>query len=151
MEQGVKMTNLLIGVCLLIFAVEGILIGLEYFKMQKNTKLQSALDKANQEKNLLGERLVATQKELADARNEVQGIYVLWNRALESEKNMRHELHVAKTQLTYLAQKVVRGESTPAAKKETPSQPAYWEVPAAREPASQYVERQSYQTNVDFL
>lgn len=151
MEQGVKMTNLLIGVCLLIFAVEGILIGLEYFKMQKNTKLQSALDKANQDKNLLGERLVATQKELADARNEVQGIYVLWNRALESEKSMRQELHVAKTQLTYLAQKVVRGDNAPLAKKETPSQPAYWEIPQTREPASQYVDRQSYQTNVDFL
>lgn len=146
------MTNLLIGVCLLIFAVEGILIGLEYFKMQKNTKLQSALDKANKDKTLLGERLVAVQKELTDARNEVQGIYVLWNRALEAEKNMRHELHVAKTQLTYLAQKVVRGENNaPAAKKEVPTQPAYWEVPPVREQASQYVDRQSYQTNVDFL
>lgn len=146
------MTNLLIGVCLLIFAVEGVLIGLEYFKMQKNTKLQSALDKANQDKNLLGERLVATQKELADARNEVQGIYVLWNRAMESEKNMRQELHVAKTQLTYLAQKVVRGEGSLSSKNESSTQPAYWEIPQAREKAtSQYVDRQSYQTNVDFL
>lgn len=146
------MTSLIISACLVIFAIEGLLISLEYFRMQKNTKLQSALDKANGEKDLLGQRLVQVERELKDARAEVQGIYVLWNKSLESEKTMRHDLHVAKTQLTYLAQKVIQG--VPAPKEAAPA--AYWEN-AGRErevetaAASRHVNRQTYQTNMDFL
>lgn len=142
------MTSLIIGACLVIFAIEGLLISLEYFKMQKNTKLQSALDKANGEKELLGQRLIQAERDLQSARAEVQGIYVLWNRSLESEKTMRHELHVAKTQLTYLAQKVIQGVPAP---KVSPQ--AYWET-QERTPEvalSKNVHRESYQANMDFL
>ncbi|MFV3408563.1 hypothetical protein [Bdellovibrio bacteriovorus] len=143
------MTSLIIGACLVIFAIEGLLISLEYFKMQKNTKLQSALDKANADKDLLGQRLAQAEHDLQSARAEVQGIYVLWNKSLESEKTMRHELHVAKTQLTYLAQKVIQGVPAPKVSQ----QAAYWETQERTPEAalSKNVHRESYQANMDFL
>ncbi len=143
------MTSLIIGACLVIFAIEGLLISLEYFKMQKNTKLQSALDKANSDKDLLGQRLAQAERDLQNARAEVQGIYVLWNKSLESEKTMRHELHVAKTQLTYLAQKVIQGVPAPKVNPHA----AYWET-QERTPevaVSKNVHRESYQANMDFI
>lgn len=142
------MINLLLGVSILIIAVECVLIGIEYFRTKQDSKLKAALQ-ASIEKNLqLAQSLAQAEKKLETAQAEVQGIYVLWNKALESEKSMRHELNVAKTQLTYLAQKIVQSEKRSTPKPETQSAMSYWTESGSENlplTSTQIINKQTYQ------
>ena len=143
------MTNILLGICVLVIAVECLLIGIEYFKTNQDNKLRAAL-KAALDKNIqLTQSLALTEKKLESAQAEVQGIYVLWNKSLETEKSMRQELNVAKTQLTYLAQKIVQSEKTPQPNKAAaPS--LYWSEAGPEEiplTSTQLINKHTYQVS----
>jgi hypothetical protein len=104
------------------------------------------------EKNLkLKQQLTLAEKNLESAQTEVQGIYVLWNKALESEKSTRNELNIAKTQLTYLAQKIVQFEKASSNTSNNRSSMSYWNNLDSTEPqntpltTTQLVNRQTYQ------
>lgn len=98
-------------VFILICVVEGVLIAREFLGTRRNKNTHTALSEAQSENRLLSERLAATEIKLEESRKELQGIHLLWNKALQSEQKMRQDLEIAKTQLTYLAQTVLKIKS----------------------------------------
>lgn len=98
-------------VFILICVVEGVLIAREFLGTRRNKNASSALADIQGENRLLSEKLVATELKLEESRKELQGIHLLWNKALQSEQKMRQDLEIAKTQLTYLAQTVLKIKS----------------------------------------
>lgn len=127
------MIDLLTGVFVLICAVEAFLIYREASRFKEDSKLTKALQNAQAEIQSVKSKLRISEESLDSARKEVQGIYVLWNKSIEAEQKMRRELDIAKTQLTYLAQKVVRlKDSSPVETasnaSSTATAPAYWET-----------------------
>lgn len=98
-------------VFILICVVEGVLITREFLGTRRNVTAKSLLAELQNENRTLSEKLVATEKKLDEAHKELQGIHLLWNKALLSEQGLRQDLEIAKTQLTYLAQTVLKIKS----------------------------------------
>lgn len=146
------MTDVFIGVFLLICAVEAFLIFQEASRLKGESKVGRLLKGAQAEIEQLKGLLKASEQALDSAKKEVQGIYVLWNRSIDSEQKMRKELDIAKTQLTYLAQKVVRKEG-PEVQAE-PVKSAYWNLSHGQtiEEKSEYRQKQSaFETQRELL
>ncbi|XGC81086.1 hypothetical protein ACES2L_01155 [Bdellovibrio bacteriovorus] len=122
------MKDVFIGIFLLVCAVEAFLIFKEVSRMKGESKLAKLLKSAQADVSRLKDLLAASETALDSAKKEVQGIYVLWNRSIESEQKMRKELDIAKTQLTYLAQKVVRKEPIQEAVEAPVKASAYWNL-----------------------
>ncbi len=145
------MTKIFLTICLLVIAIECALICIEYFRSNKDQKLRNALKETLENNLKLKQQLTLAEKNLESAQTEVQGIYVLWNKALESEKSTRNELNIAKTQLTYLAQKIVQFEKASSNTSNNRSSMSYWNNLDSTEPqntrltTTQLVNRQTYQ------
>lgn len=121
--------NILTGICALICAVEAFLIYRETTRLRQSSQGHQALTKAKAEIQDLKAKLMTSAVKLESAQKEVQGIYVLWNKTIESEQKMRRDLDIAKTQLTYLAQKVVRIGLQTEDSAPTSQSSSYWETP----------------------
>ncbi|MBO9668672.1 MAG: hypothetical protein J7501_17875 [Bdellovibrio sp.] len=101
-------TFVFIAICL----VEAALIAREFRGSSRNTKSTSSeLLKAQQDLKTLSEKLMKSEIDLEQAQKEIQGIHALWNKALLSEQGLRRDLEIAKTQLTYLAQSLMKAKS----------------------------------------
>ncbi|UOF00180.1 hypothetical protein [Bdellovibrio reynosensis] len=123
------MKDVFITVFLLVCAVEAFFIFKEASRMRGESKLAKLLKAAQADVAKLKDLLSASENALDSAKKEVQGIYVLWNRSIESEQKMRKELDIAKTQLTYLAKKVVRKDGPQQESAEPHGKaPTYWNL-----------------------
>lgn len=96
---------------MLICVVESVLIAREFLGTRRNRNVSPELSDFQSENKILSEKLAATERKLEESRKELQGIHLLWNKALQSEQKMRQDLEIAKTQLTYLAQTVLKIKS----------------------------------------
>jgi hypothetical protein len=109
-------TFVFIAICL----VEIALIMREVHRTTTNTLSKTDTPEVPSETQILSEQLAVTNKKLEDAQREIQGINVLWNKSLQVEQRLRADLEVAKVQLAYLAQSLLK------AKSNNPQQTAYW-------------------------
>ncbi|WP_413582473.1 hypothetical protein [Bdellovibrio sp. HCB288] len=108
-------TFVFIAICL----VEIVLITREARRTPTNTLTKTPTALPHNEVEILSAKLSETTQRLEDAQREIQGINVLWNKSLQTEHKLRADLEVAKVQLTYLAQSLLK------AKANSP-QTAYW-------------------------
>ncbi|QLY24803.1 hypothetical protein [Bdellovibrio sp. KM01] len=123
----VAITIVFIAVCL----VEIVLITKEVHRTSTNTLSKTESPKLVSETQVLAEKLAVTTQKLEEAQREIQGINVLWNRSLQVEQRLRADLEIAKVQLTYLAQTLLKVK---AGKTQT----AYW---TENEKASELVQK----------
>ena len=108
-------TFVFIAICL----VEIVLIMREVRRTTTNTLSKTESSEVTSETQILNEQLAATNKKLEEAQREIQGINVLWNKSLQVEQRLRADLEIAKVQLAYLAQSLLKAKSNAP-------QTAYW-------------------------
>ncbi len=111
----VAITFVFIAICL----VEIVLITKEVRRTSANALSKSSPAEAASETQVLTEQLAVANQKLDEAKREIQGINMLWNKSLQVEQRLRSDLEVAKVQLTYLAQALLK------AKAQAP-QTTYW-------------------------
>ncbi|WP_413575692.1 hypothetical protein ACLVWU_15175 [Bdellovibrio sp. HCB290] len=100
-------TFVFIAICL----VEIILIMREVRRTRANTLSKTDSPEAPSETQILSEQLAASNKKLEEAQREIQGINALWNKSLQVEQRLRADLEIAKVQLAYLAQSLLKAKS----------------------------------------
>ncbi|WP_142701352.1 hypothetical protein [Bdellovibrio sp. ZAP7] len=111
----VAITIVFIAICL----VEIVLIIKEVHRTTTNTLSKIESPELISETQVLAEKLAVTTQKLEEAQREIQGINVLWNKSLQVEQRLRADLEIAKVQLTYLAQTLLKAKSGK-------TQTAYW-------------------------
>jgi predicted nucleic acid-binding protein len=111
----VAITFVFIAICL----VEIVLITKEVRRTSTNTLSKTEASELPSETQVLSEQLAVTSRKLEEAQREIQGINVLWNKSLQVEQRLRADLEIAKVQLTYLAQSLLKA-------KAGGTQTAYW-------------------------